>query len=369
MVMVLVLVAAVALLGWYMGVSRALIVGVCVVLLLLPVGFHAFLPASNVLRLMVGGSLLGWSWLLGVALVVLAYAMGLRWLKSRAPEAPTAALTTAATADNPPQSGPFSEAELERYARHIILREIGGPGQMKLRQSRVLVVGAGGLGSPALMYLAAAGVGHIGIIDDDRVSLSNLQRQILHATDRIDMPKVESARQALAAINPHVEVIPFDRRLSPDNAPEVLKGFDLVLDGSDNFTTRYLVNELCTRHGVPLIAAAISQWEGQISLYDPANGTPCYACIFPRAPAEGLAPTCAEAGVIGALPGVVGAMMAVEAIKHITGAGQTLRGEMLIYDALYGESRKMKLARRDDCPVCASPRSGHDEPASRASSL
>ncbi len=367
MVVVLVLVAAVALLGWYMGVSRALIVGVSVVLLLLPVGFHAFLPAGNVLRLMVGGSLLGWSWLLGVALVVLAYAMGLRWLKSRAPEARTTASRPVQPPATHPAAGrpdPFSDDELERYARHIILREIGGPGQMKLGQSRVLVVGAGGLGSPALMYLAAAGVGHIGIIDDDRVSLSNLQRQILHATERIDMPKVESARQALAAINPHVEVIPFDRRLGPDNAPEVLKGFDLVLDGSDNFATRYLVNELCTDHGVPLIAAAISQWEGQISLYDPANGTPCYACIFPRAPAEGLAPSCAEAGVIGALPGVVGAMMAVEAIKHITGAGQTLRGEMLIYDALYGESRKMNLARNPDCPVCGNGDATADKPGS-----
>jgi len=319
---------------------------------------------------------MGWSWLAGVVLVAALYALGLRWLKSRAPHAPmTEAARRTASAGNPAtQAGaagqatdqaPFSEAELERYARHIILREIGGPGQVKLKDARVLVVGAGGLGSPALMYLAAAGVGHIGIIDDDTVSLSNLQRQILHASDRIGMAKVESARQALAAINPHIEVIPFNQRLTRDNAEGVLAGFDLVLDGSDNFATRYLVNRLCVRRGLPLVAAAISQWEGQISLYDPANGTPCYACIFPKEPAEGLAPTCAEAGVIGALPGVVGSMMAVEAIKHITGAGHGLRGEMLIYDALYGESRRMKLARRQDCPVCgtgSAPPDSSDRP-------
>ncbi len=347
MLMILALVALIVVIGWFMGVSRALVLALPAMLLLIPIGFHLFLPPGHALRLMVGGSLLGWLWLGAGAVVVLAYGLGLRWLKSRAPEVPTTA-----AANEPVQSGPFSGEELERYARHIILREIGGPGQLKLKRARVLVVGAGGLGSPALMYLAAAGVGHIGIIDDDKVSLSNLQRQILHASERVGMAKVESARRAIAAINPHVEVIPFNQRLTEENADQVLAGFDLVLDGCDNFKTRYLVNALCVKRGLPLIAAAISQWEGQISLYDPANGTPCYACVFPREPAEGLAPTCAEAGVIGALPGVVGAMMAVEAIKHITGAGQPLKGEMLIYDALYGESRKMKLSRRDDCAVC-----------------
>jgi len=354
MLMILFLVAAIVVIGWFMGVSRALVLALPAILLLIPIGFHLFLPPGHALRLMVGGSLLGWLWLGAGAAVVLVYGLGLRWLKSRAPEVPT----TAAAANEPVQSGPFSEEELERYARHIILREIGGPGQLKLKRARVLVVGAGGLGSPALMYLAAAGVGHIGIIDDDTVSLSNLQRQILHASERVGMAKVESARRAIGAINPHVEVIPFNQRLSRENADQLLAGFDLVLDGSDNFKTRYLVNEVCVKHGLPLVAAAISQWEGQISLYDPANGTPCYACIFPREPAEGLAPTCAEAGVIGALPGVMGAMMAVEAIKHITGAGQPLKGEMLIYDALYGESRKMKLSRRDDCAVCGGGDSG-----------
>jgi len=205
------------------------------------------------------------------------------------------------------------------------------------------------------LYLAAAGVGTIGVVDDDEVSLSNLQRQVLHNEDRIGMPKVFSAQQGLNAINPHVDILPYQRRLTQENARDLIAGFDLVLDGSDNFKTRYLVNETCVGLKKPLIAAAISQWEGQISVYDPANGTPCYACVFPDPPADGLAPTCAEAGVMGALPGVVGAMMAVEALKEITGAGEPLKGEMLIYDALYGESRKLHLERRVDCKVCGHP--------------
>lgn len=251
-----------------------------------------------------------------------------------------------------PTPTPFTEAELERYARHIILREVGGQGQQRLKTARVLVIGAGGLGSPALLYLTAAGVGTIGIVDDDVVSLSNLQRQVLHSDQSIGSPKVASAAKGLGAINPHVEIRSFEERLTHDNARRIFQGFDLVLDGSDNFATRYLVNATCTLLDVPLIAAAISQWEGQISLYHPAKGSPCYACVFPEAPAPGLAPSCAEAGVVGALPGVIGSMMAIEAIKHFTSAGQTLTGEMLIYDALFGESRKMRLTRRPDCPVC-----------------
>ena len=241
--------------------------------------------------------------------------------------------------------------ELERYARHIVLREIGGPGQQKLLKARVLVIGAGGLGSPALMYLAAAGVGTLGIVDDDEVSLSNMQRQVLHATENVGMAKTESAIEALARINPHVTVIAHPKRLTADNA-DIIADYDLVLDGSDNFDTRYLVNETCVRLKKPLIAAAMSQWEGQISLYDPASDAPCYACIFPEAPADGLAPSCAEAGIMGALAGVMGSMMAGEAIKEITGAGEGLRGQMLIYDALYSDARKMRLKRREGCSVC-----------------
>ncbi len=242
--------------------------------------------------------------------------------------------------------------EIERYARHIVLREIGGPGQQKLRNARVLVIGAGGLGSPALMYLAAAGVGTLGIVDDDTVSLSNLQRQVLHSTENIGIPKTGSAAQAIAAINPHVATDLHRIRLTGENAAGLVKSYDLILDGSDNFDTRYLVNRTCVALGKPLISTAMSQWEGQISLYDPANGGPCYECVFPERPAAGLAPSCAEAGVMGALAGVMGSMMAGEAIKHITGAGETLRNKMLIFDALYGDCRKMGLQKRQDCPVC-----------------
>lgn len=246
---------------------------------------------------------------------------------------------------------PFSDDELERYARHIVLREVGGSGQKKLRAARVAVVGAGGLGSPALLYLAAAGVGHLRVIDDDVVSLSNLQRQVLHRTEAVGAAKVESAAETLASVNPHVVVERVRERLEAGNTA-LLEDVDLVLDGSDSFATRVLVNRACVAAGVPLISGALSQWEGQVSLFDPVRGGPCYACIFPDPPAPGQAPSCAEAGVMGALAGVIGAMMAGEALKVITGAGQLLRGEMLIYDALWGETRKITLARRAGCSVC-----------------
>jgi molybdopterin-synthase adenylyltransferase len=246
----------------------------------------------------------------------------------------------------------FSDAELERYARHIVLHEVGGPGQQRLKRARVLVVGAGGLGSPALLYLAAAGVGRLGVADDDAVSLSNLQRQVLHGTPDLGAPKTESAARALGRLNPEVEVVAHAVRLAPENASRIVANYDLVLDGCDNFATRYLVNETCVALQRPLVSAAMSQWEAQISLFDPGRGGPCYACIFPEAPSPGLAPSCAEAGIVGALPGVMGAMMALEAIKHVTGAGRTLRGAMLIYDALGAEIRRITLKGQKDCPVC-----------------
>jgi molybdopterin/thiamine biosynthesis adenylyltransferase len=255
----------------------------------------------------------------------------------------------------------LSEDEIRRYARHIVLREIGGPGQARLKAARVLVIGAGGLGSPALLYLAAAGVGTLGVVDDDEVSLSNLQRQILHETGALGRPKTESAAATLARINPHVAVVQHRVRLDEANAGALVGAYDLVLDGSDNFDTRYLVNAACVQARVPLIGAAIAQWEGQISLYDPARGSPCYACVFPERPAPGLAPSCAEAGVMGALPGVLGSMMAAEAIKQICGAGETLKGQLLIWDALWGETRKLALARDPACPVCGG--AGHSEGA------
>ncbi|MBC6437221.1 MAG: HesA/MoeB/ThiF family protein [Rhodobacteraceae bacterium] len=248
--------------------------------------------------------------------------------------------------------GLFSKDELQRYARHITLPEIGGVGQRRLKTARVLVVGAGGLGSPVLLYLAAAGVGTIGVIDDDAVDVSNLQRQIIHRNATLDMPKVRSARQELAALNPFVRVKPYHRRLTSGIAVDLISEYDLVLDGTDSYATRALINKAAQASGRAVIAGAISAWEGQVTLYDPAQGAPCFACIFPQASAPGLAVTCAETGVIGALPGVIGTMMAMEAIKEITGAGTGLRGRMVIYDGLSAEMRTITLTRRADCAVC-----------------
>ncbi|WP_323715620.1 HesA/MoeB/ThiF family protein [Paracoccus aminovorans] len=255
-------------------------------------------------------------------------------------------------------TGSPSDAELDRYARHIVLRELGGPGQAALRRARVLVVGAGGLGAPVCLYLAAAGVGRITVADDDRVGLSNLQRQVIFRTADADRLKAEAARDAMLALNPHVAVTALDRRITAEDAA-LLAGHDLVIDGTDSFAARQAVNAACVAAGVPLVAGSIAQWEGQLTVWDPARGAPCMACIFPEAPAAGLAPACAEAGVVGPLPGVIGSMMALEAIKLIAGAGEPLRGRMLIFDGLYSENRLMKISRRADCPVCGS---GHLPP-------
>lgn len=306
---------------------------------------QVILPAGHRLREATGGSAAPWLILGGFGALGLAYALGLRWLKARAVEK--------TSAEAPVQDpGKFREGELERYARHIVLRELGGPGQKRLKEARVLVVGAGGLGSPVLLYLAAAGVGTIGVIDDDEVDSGNLQRQVIHSDARIGMPKVFSAQAAMEGINPYITVKPYKRRLDAETVSALLEDFDVVLDGTDNFETRYMVNKACVAAGKPLISGALSQWEGQVSVFHPAEGGPCYQCIFPEAPAPGLAPSCAVAGVLGPLPGVVGSMMAVELIKLIAGAGAVLRGEMLIYDALWGETRKIGLKRRESCPVC-----------------
>lgn len=246
----------------------------------------------------------------------------------------------------------FSEDELERYARHIVLHEIGGPGQQRLQAARVLVIGAGGLGSPAILYLAAAGVGTIGIVDDDDVSLSNLQRQVLHGTADIGAPKTESAARAVARINNHVRVEPHRLRLDEANAAGVIGGYDMVIDGSDNFATRYLVNARAAAAQKPLVSAAMGRWEGQLSVFRPWLGGPCYQCVFPEPPEPGLVPACAEAGVLGALPGVMGAMQAAEAVKLITGAGDPLDGRLMLYDALGAGVHTIRLTKRPDCPVC-----------------
>lgn len=306
------------------------------------------LPDAHPLREATGRSPALWLLFGGFAALAWVYARGVRWLKARAQTKVRRPETAPATA----KGGTFAPTELERYARHIVLREIGGPGQKALKNARVLVIGAGGLGSPALLYLATAGVGTIGVIDDDEVDNSNLQRQVAHRDEDIDTPKVMSAARAMAARNPFISIKPYHRRLTEDFAAELFADYDLILDGTDNFDTRYLANRAAVAAGRPLVSGALSQWEGQISVFDPANGAPCYQCIFPQAPAPGLAPSCAQAGVLGPLPGVIGSMMAVEAVKLLTGAGDPLRGRLLIYDALYGETRQISLKPRADCPIC-----------------
>ncbi|WP_415184098.1 HesA/MoeB/ThiF family protein [Phaeovulum sp.] len=338
---VLILAAALVGLGLFLKVPARGIWAMLTVFWLALVGAHLVTyPAANPVSEAIGGSLVLWAGL-GVAVVVIQlYRRGLAALRARAVAAPG------------PSQGTFAPAELDRYARHIVLREVGGAGQKRLKGAKVLVVGAGGLGSPVLLYLTAAGVGTIGVIDDDVVSNSNLQRQVIHTDARIGQPKVFSAQAAMRALNPYVIVRPYNRRLTEADAGPLFADYDLILDGTDNIATRYMVNAAAVAAHKPLISGAIAQWEGQLSLYDPARGAPCFACVFPQAPAAGLAPACAEAGVVGALPGVVGAMMAVEAIKEITGAGQALRGRLVIYDALWGENRQITVTRRADCAVC-----------------
>jgi len=247
---------------------------------------------------------------------------------------------------------PLSPQELRRYARHIVLRAVGGAGQVRLKRSRVLVVGAGGLGSSALMYLAAAGVGRIEILDHDRVSLSNLQRQVLHATDRIGEAKVSSAERRLRALNPEIDVRPVPKEIHAGNAVTFVQGRDAVLDGCDNFRTRDAVNRACAAERVPLVSGAIGTWDGSVSVFRPWLGGPCWRCVFPKAVGEGQAPTCSETGVLGALPGVVGSLMATECLKLLTGAGRLLDGRLLLYDALDAEFRGLAVERRTECPVC-----------------
>jgi molybdopterin/thiamine biosynthesis adenylyltransferase len=312
------------------------------VLLVGVIMIHVILPDGHPLRMAMGGDARLWGLLIAFGFMIWGYRKLLGGLRARVAQNEAPAV----------KSDSFSPTELDRYARHIILREVGGPGQKALRDARVLVVGAGGLGSPALLYLAAAGVGTIGVIDDDVVENANLQRQVIHLDRNIDMPKVHSAAEAMNAQNPFVTVRPYHRRLDAEIAQELFADYDIVLDGTDNFDTRYLVNQTAVATNTPLIAAALTQWEGQISVYDPAHGTPCYACVFPATPDPSLVPSCAEAGVIGPLPGVIGSMMAVEAVKLITQAGETLRGRLHIYDALYAQTRTIGVKPREDCQVC-----------------
>ncbi|MFY0634573.1 MAG: molybdopterin-synthase adenylyltransferase MoeB [Vannielia sp.] len=339
-------------LGWRKVERQAALV----VIILVALGLNLILPAGHAVREITGRYPQFWVLVLVLGSIAVLYGTLVNWLRSIAlsRESPVQAENPAPMPPPAPTADPsrLTGEELTRYARHIVLREIGGTGQKKLKAAHVLVIGAGGLGSPALLYLAAAGVGRVTVLDDDVVDASNLQRQVIHRTDGQGTNKAESAAQAMAALNPHVKVTPLATRLTLENGPDIVASADMILDGTDNFATRYLANDLAVAARIPLISGALSQWEGQLSVFDPAQGAPCYRCIFPDPPAPGLAPSCAEAGVMGPLPGVVGAMMAAEAVKLITGAGSPLRGEMLIYDALWSETRKIRLKRRDACPTC-----------------
>jgi molybdopterin/thiamine biosynthesis adenylyltransferase len=244
----------------------------------------------------------------------------------------------------------FTQEEVERYARHLVLREIGGPGQQALKAAKVLIVGAGGLGAPAALYLAAAGVGTLGLVDADEVALSNLQRQVLYATSDVGRPKVEAAAERLGGLNPHVRVAPHALMLDEANAAGLVRGYDVVLDGTDSFATRFAVNAACHGEGRPLVSGAIGRWSGQLAVFNAGPASPCYRCLVSEIPPD--AETCSAVGVMGALAGVIGSMMALEAIKLITGAGETLSGRLLIYDALGADVRTVGLSPDPECPVC-----------------
>lgn len=248
----------------------------------------------------------------------------------------------------------FTEDEIRRYSRHILLAEVGGIGQAKLKAARVLIVGAGGLGSPLGLYLAAAGVGTVGIIDDDRVELSNLQRQVAHTTDRLGMLKVESAAAAMRAINPDMRIEPYAHRLDAGNAMSVIGEYDIVCDGTDNFDTRFLVADACVLARRTLISAAVLRFDGQLAVFKPhaGPGYPCYRCLYPEPPPPGMVPSCSEAGVLGAVTGVMGTLQAAETLKEILGIGESLAGRLLIWDALGARMRTVRLPQDPGCPLC-----------------
>ena len=245
----------------------------------------------------------------------------------------------------------FTPEQAQRYSRHLLIPEVGESGQHQLLKSKVLLIGAGGLGSPAAYYLAAAGVGTLGIVDSDVVDTTNLQRQILHSSDRVGEPKVESAKRTLEALNPDVKVIGYQERLTSQNIDRIIKDYDVVIDGADNFPTRYLLNDASVKHEKPVVHGSIYRFEGQITVFKPRLG-PCYRCLFPTPPPPELAPSCAEAGVLGVLPGVIGTLQANEAIKLLLGIGEPLIGRYLLFDALETEFREVKLRRDPECPVC-----------------
>lgn len=250
----------------------------------------------------------------------------------------------------------LTDAQFERYARHLILDEVGDAGQQKLLQARVLIVGAGGLGAPMLLYLAAAGVGTIGIIDDDHVDLSNLQRQVIHMTERVGSAKTQSAAATIAAVNPDIFVEQHATRLTADNVMALINDYDVIADGSDNFSTRYLLNDACHLAGKTLVAGALLRFEGQLSTFRSGvsghQDAPCYRCLFPAPPAAGSVPRCDEAGILGAVAGVIGTLQATEVIKEILSLGDSMAGRLMLYDSLSGSFRTVKFKRNPECPLC-----------------
>ncbi len=245
----------------------------------------------------------------------------------------------------------FTEEQIERYSRHIVLPEVGGAGQRALLDAGVLLIGAGGLGSPVGLYLAAAGVGKLGVVDSDNVELSNLQRQVLHSTADLGRPKSLSAKETMEALNPDIEVVPYHVRLTADNALDIMSGYDLVADGSDNFATRYLVNDACVMLGKPLSHAGILRFEGQLTTILPGRG-PCYRCLYPEPPPPGMVPSCQEAGSLGATAGVVGLLQAAEVLKLLLGIGEPLAGRLLMFNALDMVFKEVRVARDPGCPLC-----------------
>jgi sulfur-carrier protein adenylyltransferase/sulfurtransferase len=246
----------------------------------------------------------------------------------------------------------LTSEQRERYSRHLLIPEIGLEGQTKLLESKVLLLGAGGLGSPTALYLAAAGVGTLGVVDDDDVDLSNLQRQVIHTTDRIGVPKVDSAEQSIIAINPDVNVVKYRTRLDASNIMEIIEGYDVIVDGADNFPTRYLLNDATVRLGIPVVSASILGFDGQLAVFKPHDG-PCYRCLYPVPPPAELAPSCGANGVLGVLPGTMGLLQATEVVKLVTGAGEPLVGRLLLYEALGATFTELKVRRDPECPICS----------------
>lgn len=262
----------------------------------------------------------------------------------------------------PVEAGGLDADSAERYARHLVLPEVGVAGQRRLANARVALVGAGGLGAPAALYLAAAGTGHLTLVDDDRVERSNLQRQVIHSDARIGMPKVESARMALEALNPTVHVDAVAMRVQAANVEALIGGHDVVIDGADNFPTRYLLNAACLRLGIPLVYGAVHRFSGQVSVFDPRRPeSPCYRCLFPEPPSAAEAPNCSEAGVLGVLPGLIGMLQATEALKLLLGIGTPLVGRLLCHDALAASFRELRLPRDPQCPGCGAPFAGYHD--------